>query len=92
MCLSYSWYVRSTGLPTSQEYDKLSIELRDVYGNGYELHRLSNVSPCETWQTTTLDVSGYSGQSWTLSLASAVEFSYPTSFFIDDMTLGVCGF
>lgn len=90
-CLAFAWYVTTQETGTL-EYDKLSVVLSDVYGNRYELYRLNNLSLQNTWQTTRLDVTGFSGQAWVLSLEADVDFSYPTSFFLDDLNLSACGF
>lgn len=90
-CLSYAWYVDSKEVSTSMVYDIFNLFLRDVSGNAYAVDSLSNLSLQRSWQVRSVDVSRYSGQTWTLSLEASTDSSYPTSFFIDDVRLAPCG-
>jgi len=91
-CLKLWSYVQSTEPENSSMWDKMNVVLRDIYGNGYALYTLSNQSPQKVWQSTQIDVSSYSGQSWALSLEADNDSSYPTSFFLDDISIDACGY
>jgi hypothetical protein len=89
-CLSFAWYMTTAEL-YNVEYDKLNVVLRDSYGVPYQLYRITNVSTKNTWQTTSLDLSAYTGQTWSLSLETDDDYSFPTTYYVDDIYLSSCG-
>jgi len=72
-------------------YDFIYIRLRDLSGNLVAtLDTLNNQSARDTWQTAMFDLLPYAGQSLRLSFEADNDFSNPTSFFVDDVSLWIC--
>jgi hypothetical protein len=89
--LTYAWYMESQEPNSDVDYDFLYIRLRDTNGNLLkELDKLSNRSPRRTWQTATFDLRSYAGRELYLSFEASNDILYPTSFFVDDVSLRIC--
>ena len=86
--LSYWWYVESTD-PDPQA-DLLTVV---VGGPGGEVvvETLTNSSPRDAWHQTTFDLSSYAGQQVGVMFHSETNQADPTSFYLDDVEVQVCG-
>jgi hypothetical protein len=89
--VTYRWYMRTKETHPSNQYDFLRVRLRDLSDNLVAtLDTVSNQSTRDTWQTATFDLLPYAGQSLRLSFEADTDFSNPTSFFVDDVSLWIC--
>jgi hypothetical protein len=87
--LSYYWYM--TTEETSHPWDYLYVKIRNVYGNDLTtLETLSDGSPANVWVYSSFDVSAYISQTIQVYFRGTTDRSYPTSFFIDDVSLYAC--
>ncbi len=92
--LTYRWYIRSTE-GTTNDWDHLKVWVRDSNGNTITPNPLDtrdNTNPREMWQITyeiPVDLSGYAGQGLYLSFEADTDYSLPTSFFVDNVTLDI---
>ena len=86
--LSYWWYVESTD-PDPQA-DLLTVL---VGGPGGEVvvETLTNSSPRDAWHQTTFDLSSYAGQQVGVMFHAETNQANPTSFYLDDVEVQVCG-
>ena len=92
--LSYEWYMQ-TEETDPLEYDYMYVRLYNTSGNLVkELHKVSNLSARGVWQKAMFDLSSdlrpYSGQWLLLSFEAKTDFSNPTSFFLDNVSLWIC--
>ena len=90
--LTFLWYMQSEEPVYYGEYDFLFIRLRDLLTGDLitTLGTLSNRSTREAWQMASFDLLSYTGRSMRLSFEADNDFSNPTSFFIDNVSLRVC--
>ncbi len=85
--ISYWWKV-STAETKFGSFDTLKVQIRDASGNWLQdLHTLDNGNASSTWQQSTFTVSGYDGQTIQLAFVANTDGTYPTSFFIDDVSV-----
>jgi hypothetical protein len=75
--LTFRTYV-TTSESGSTAYDKLNIQ-----ANGATLKTYSNASTKGSWFSTTLDLSAYAGQTITLKFQAVNDYTLPTSFYVD---------
>jgi kumamolisin len=75
--LTFRTYV-TTSESGSTAYDKLNIQ-----ANGTTLKTYSNASTRGSWFSTTLDLSAYAGQTVTLKFQAVNDYTLPTSFYVD---------
>jgi hypothetical protein len=88
--LTYQWYMQTKETSASR-YDFMRVRLRDAWGNLVTtLEEVSNQSIRESWQTVTFDLLSYAGQLLILSFEAETDSSYPTSFFVDNISLWIC--
>ncbi len=75
--LTFRTYI-TTSESGSTAYDKLNIQV-----NGTTLKAYSNASTKGSWFTTSLDLSAYAGQTVTLKFQAVDDYTLPTSFYVD---------
>lgn len=72
-------------------WDGLSVSLSDVGGSALAtLFSLDNGSRQGVWRHTSVDLSGYAGQTVQLVFAAQTDATLVTEFFIDDVELTAC--
>lgn len=89
--LSFQWWVASNDTPYV-DVDHLYVYLRDAEGNllhPYPLLTLSNLSPQGQWYTANIDLRAYVGQPMRISFEASNDGSYPTSFWIENVSFAV---
>ena len=86
--LSYWWYVESTD-PDPQA-DLLTVVVGGPDGE-VVVETLTNSSPRDAWHQTTFDLSSYAGQSVGVMFHAETNGTNPTSFYVDDVEVQVCG-
>ena len=87
--LAYSWWIGSqeTG---STAYDFLRVRIRDANGNLLQtLQTLTNLSPKWNWYVSEFDLRAYAGQTIRVSFEATNDFSLPTDFWIENVSLYV---
>jgi hypothetical protein len=85
---AFSCYVYVTTQETSHAYDYLRIQVRSTSGSVLRtIATYSDGSTTGTWLHATADLSAYAGQSVQLALVATNDASYPTSFYVDDVSL-----
>jgi hypothetical protein len=91
--LTYDWYMHTEEIPRYDAWDFFYVRLRDSLGN--EVDRLkaeSNWGLPDTWQSHWISLSDHAGPSGLyLHFETDLDRSYPTSFFVDNVKLWVCG-
>lgn len=86
--LTFHWYMRTEETPRAA-YDRMEVRLqRDT--TVYPLAMVTNQGISNTWQTVDVDLGGYAGFTWQLAFDASSDFSFPTSFFVDDVSLSIC--
>jgi hypothetical protein len=90
--LHYSWYMTTTEYPSSV-YDKLDVRLRNIQWEPpvATLQTITNLSTSNQWVSSNFDLRPYSGQTLYLSFEADTDSTFPTSFFVDDVSLWICG-
>jgi len=89
--LSFWWWVASDDTPYT-DVDYLYVYLRDTEGNllyPEPLVTLTNLSPQGQWYVEDIDLQAYVGQPMRISFEASNDGSYPTSFWIDDVSFSV---
>ena len=86
--LSYWWYVESTD--PDPDADILIVLIGDP-GGEVVIETLTNDSPRDAWHQTTFDLTGYTGQPVGLTFHADTNEANPTSFYLDDVEVQVCG-
>jgi len=85
--LRYWWYMTSQE-PTTTAYDYLKVQ---VYSTGGSLlgtlRTWSNTSTRSTWSQDTLSLSAYAGQTVVLRFTTTTDYTMPTNFFVDDVSV-----
>ncbi|MCG8346212.1 MAG: S8 family serine peptidase [Chloroflexales bacterium] len=85
--LTYSWYI-STQESGSRAYDSFSVGLYDTQGALITtLRTLSNASSTGRWQQDTLSLAAYAGQTIRIHFSATTDYTLPTSFYIDDVSV-----
>jgi hypothetical protein len=88
--LTFWWQIQSE--EESGEFDGLSVLVADAGGNILRsLLTLGSSSAANQWQQSTVDLSGYTGQSIQLKFAAQTDNTLVTDFFVDDVTVEACG-
>ena len=85
--LTYWWYMTSSDSKIASR-DYLRVQVYST--NGALLSTLrtwSNKNPRAAWKQDTLSLSAYAGQTVILRFASTTNTSFPTAFWIDDVTM-----
>ena len=86
--LTYWWQLASSE-GTSKAYDHMHVR---VYSTGgtllATLRTRSNTSPRGAWYSDTLSLGAWAGQSVSLRFVATTDPAYPSSFFVDDVSLG----
>ncbi|ASW56916.1 M1 family metallopeptidase [Plantactinospora sp. KBS50] len=80
------WLHIDTAETGSTAYDRLTVKLGDT-----TLATYSNLDAASGYVQRTLNLSGYAGQSATLSFTGVEDASLQTSFVLDDLALSVSG-
>ena len=86
--LSYWWYVESSD--PGPNADRLIIVIQTGEG-AVQVETLTNGSPRDAWHLTSFDLSSYAGQSIGLAFHAETNEANPTSFYVDDVEIQVCG-
>ncbi len=85
--LRYWWYM-TTSESGSTAYDYLRVRLYNTSGGLVAtLRTFSNASGAGVWRQDSLSLASYAGQTLRIHFSATTDFSLPTSFFIDDVTL-----
>lgn len=87
--LTYWWsmYTDEDGVA---EYDFLELRIEGPYGTEV-LDRKTNLDgPEGVWRQESFDMSEYIGQTIEIEFRARTDFSNPTAFYIDDVSLWVC--
>jgi hypothetical protein len=85
---AFSAYVYVTTQETSHAYDYLRIQVRSTSGSVLKtIATYSDGSTTGSWLHVTSDLSAYAGQTVQLALVATNDASYPTSFYVDDVSL-----
>lgn len=89
--LTYSWYIQSNEL-VSSEYDHLYVRLIELLNDDLiaTLDEINNQDIRGEWQTETIDLLPYRGRDMRLAFEAENDFSNPTSFFVDVVSVQVC--
>lgn len=84
--LTYWWYMSTQ--ETSHAWDYMYVRLYDTSGALVAtLRRWSDGSTANTWQQDTIDLSSYAGRSLRVTFYVTNDSSYPTAFFVDDVSV-----
>ncbi|MFQ5857583.1 MAG: hypothetical protein ACE5LU_18415, partial [Anaerolineae bacterium] len=86
--LSYWWYVESSD--PDPDADHLVVVVGDE-GHEAVVETLTNSSPRDTWLQSTIDLGSYAGQFVGVTFHAETNEVNPTSFYVDDVQLQVCG-
>ena len=86
--LSYWWYVESAD--PNPNADILAVLISDS-GGEVVIETLTNNSPRGAWHQSTFDLSGYAGQTVGVIFHAETDGADPTSFYLDDVEVEVCG-
>jgi hypothetical protein len=88
MTLSYWWYVESADPDLNAD---LLVVLVGSEPDEMNIETITNTSPRNAWHQSTFDLDSYAGQ-WT-GVTFHVETNgwSPTSFYVDDVQVQVCG-
>lgn len=84
--LSYYWYMDTQDV-TSAVYDKMQVYVKDGSGTTTNVASVTNMSSANAWYQTTFDLSAFKGQTVTLYFKATCDSSYPTDFFVDDVSV-----
>ena len=88
MTLSYWWYVESTDPDLNA--DIMVVVVGDE-GGEVAIETLTNSSPRDAWYQTTFDMGSYIGQFAGVTFHAETSDASPTSFYVDDVQVQVCG-
>lgn len=85
--LRYWWYM-TTSESGSTPYDYFRVRLYSTGGSLLAtLRTFTNASGAGLWRQDTLAVGGYAGQTVRVEFSATTDFSLPSSFFVDDVSL-----
>lgn len=86
--LSYLWLVLTNEASSTNIYDTLEINLRDANGNYLQtLQTLTNLDKTPSWKVTSLNLSGYAGQTIQISFEASTDSSLETWFWLNNVSL-----
>jgi hypothetical protein len=88
MTLSYWWYVESTDPDPDAD---IMVTVVGEEGDEEVVETLTNNSPRDVWHQTTFDMGSYVGQMSGLTFHAEINEVNPTSFYLDDVEVQVCG-
>jgi len=85
--VSYWWRVDT--FETAHPFDTLEVQIRDAAGNPLQiLETLTDGDAGPDWQQSVFTVTqSYAGQTIQLAFVGQTDDSYPTSFFVDDVSV-----
>ena len=87
--LTYWWLVET--LESDHPNDYFYVEIRSTTGDLIaSLETLTDANATATWQSSSLDVLDYSGQTIRVTFRVVTDGGDFTSFFVDDVSLDVC--
>lgn len=86
--LSYWWYIESTD--SDPGADVLVVVLGGA-GGEVVIETFTNSSPRGAWHRATFDLSGYAGQPMGVTFHAETNGANPSSFYLDDVQIQVCG-
>ena len=86
--LSYWWYIESTD--SDPGADVLLVVLGGA-GGEVVIETFTNSSPRGAWHRATFDLSGYAGQPIGVTFHAETNGANPSSFYLDDVQIQVCG-
>lgn len=86
--LRYWWYM-TTSENSATAWDTLRVRVYDAATGGLLVtpRTWSNGSGANVWRQDTLSLSSYAGRRVRIEFAADTDFSLPTSFFVDDVSL-----
>lgn len=88
--LRFRWQVHTE--EDAGAYDGMSVLVADSQGNPLQvLYALSDANASSTWQTASVDLSEFAGQTVQLRLEARTDANLPTGFFVDDLVVEACG-
>ena len=89
------YYLITSDEGTDSAHDHLYVQLRDADGQLLEnLYEVDNISPRGIWYEITVirdNFETYAGQTIQICFNAFTDNLNPTYFFIDDVSLGICG-
>ncbi|MBI3733771.1 MAG: peptidoglycan DD-metalloendopeptidase family protein [Chloroflexi bacterium] len=92
---SYWWQMTTQEYP-SADYDYLRVQIQTLDGLGNvittgDLYTVTNRSTAGQWVFQSHDLSAYSGWTIRLIFSDTTDGSAPTNFYVDDVSLPICG-
>jgi thermitase len=90
---SFTYWRRMTSSEViSAAYDILTVTVRSSGGALLQtLEVVDNRATRDQWTQSTFDLAGFAGQTVQLHFEATTDSSWVTSFFVDDVSLSVCG-
>jgi len=88
MTLSYWWYVESADPDLNA--DIMVVVVGDE-GDEMAIETITNSSPRNVWHQSTFDMGSYAGQFTGVTFHAETSEESPTSFYVDDVQVQVCG-
>ena len=86
--LRYYWYMTTQETSTTTAYDYLKVQVYSTSGSLLgTLRTWSNTSARNAWSQDTLSLSAYAGQTVVLRFTTTTDYSLPTNFFVDDVSV-----
>ena len=83
---AYWWYMSTQ--ETSHPYDYLRVRLYDTSGNLVAtLRTWSDGSGAGVWRQDSIALGSYAGRTLRVHFAATNDASYPTDFFVDDISV-----
>jgi len=86
--LSYWWYVESTDSTPGAD---VMVVVVGKEGQEVVVETLTNASPRDAWHQSTFDLASYAGQMVSITFHAETDGNDPTSFYVDDVEIRVCG-
>ncbi|MFQ5593201.1 MAG: hypothetical protein ACE5HA_03545 [Anaerolineae bacterium] len=86
--LSFWWYVESAD--PDPDADRMIVVIGEE-GHEVVVETLTNSSPRDTWLQSTIDLGGKAGQFVGVTFHAETNAANPTSFYLDDVEVQVCG-
>jgi len=86
--LRYWWYMTTSESSTTTAYDYLRVQVYSTSGTLLgTLRTWSNTSARNAWSQDTLSLAAYAGQTVVLRFTTTTDYTMPTNFFIDDVSV-----
>jgi hypothetical protein len=87
--LSWAWQLSSSEPASTKAYDQLHVRVHSTSGALLgTLRSRSNTSSRGTWLAESAGLAPWAGQTVSLRFVATNDRSYPSSFFVDDVSLG----